>query len=47
MSKKLWQPSTIVKKNSNLFADFGYTEGYNKTSTTKKPGEKSHFFSKN
>ena len=33
-------------KNSNLFADFGYTEGYNKTSVTKKPGQKSHFFSK-
>ena len=35
-----------VFKNSNLFTDFGYTEGYNQTSTTKKPGQKSHFFSK-
>ena len=33
-------------KNSNLLADFGYTEGYKKTSSTKKIGEKSHFFSK-
>ena len=32
--------------NSNFFADFGYTEGYKKTSSTKKTGEKSHFFSK-
>ena len=27
-------------------ADFGYTEGYKKTSVTKRKGEKSHFFSK-
>ena len=33
-------------RNSNLFADFGFTEGYNKTSTTKKPGQKSHLFTK-
>ncbi len=33
-------------KNSNFLADFGYTQGYKKTSKTKKPGEKSHFFSK-
>jgi LPS-assembly protein len=33
-------------KNSKLLADFGYTEGYKKTSSTKKMGEKSHFFSK-
>ena len=33
-------------KNSNLLADFGYTAGYKKTSSTKKPGEKSHLFSK-
>ena len=32
--------------NSNFLADFGYTEGYKKTSSTKKTGEKSHFFSK-
>ena len=32
--------------NSNLLADFGYTAGYKKTSSTKKPGEKSHFFSR-
>ncbi len=33
-------------KDSFFMADFGYTEGYKKTSTTKKKGEKSHFFSK-
>ena len=33
-------------KNSNFLADFGYTEGYKKTSATKKAGNKSHFFSK-
>ena len=33
-------------KNSNLFTDFGFTEGYKKTSTTKKPGQKSHLFTK-
>ena len=33
-------------KNSNFFADFGFTEGYKKTSETKKSGNKSHFFSK-
>jgi len=32
--------------NSNFLADFGYTEGYKKTTSTKKAGEKSHFFSK-
>ncbi len=32
-------------KKSNLILDFGYTEGYKKTSATKKSGEKSHFFS--
>ncbi len=32
--------------NSNFLADFGYTAGYKKTSTTKKAGDKSHFFSK-
>ena len=32
--------------NSNFLADFGFTEGYKKTSSTKKAGEKSHFFSK-
>ena len=31
-------------KNSNFYADFGYTEGYKKTSETKKAGDKSHFF---
>ena len=31
--------------NANLFADFGYTEGYKKT-TSKKEGNKSHFFGK-
>lgn len=33
-------------KNSHLLADFGFTEGYKKTSQTKKAGSKSHFFSK-
>ena len=33
-------------EKSNLILDFGYTEGYKKTSATKKSGEKSHFFSK-
>ena len=33
-------------KNSNLIFDFGYTEGYKNTNTIKKPGDKSHFFSK-
>ena len=33
-------------ENSNFLADFGYTEGYKKTSITKKSGEKSHFFAK-
>ena len=33
-------------KNSFVMADFGYTEGYKKTSSTKKKGEKSHFFGK-
>ena len=30
---------------SNLLFDFGYTQGYKRTSDTKKPGEKTHFFS--
>tara|TARA_B100001093_G_scaffold361578_1_gene346309 strand:+ start:1760 stop:4159 length:2400 start_codon:yes stop_codon:yes gene_type:complete len=33
-------------KNSNLFSDFGYTEGYKKNNTKKAKGEKSHFFTK-
>ena len=33
-------------KNSYLMTDFGYTQGYNKTSSTKKAGDKSHFFAK-
>ncbi len=33
-------------KNTNFFADFGYTDGYKKTSSSKRPGAKSHFFSK-
>jgi len=33
-------------EKSNLILDFGYTEGYKKTSATKKSGEKSHLFSK-
>jgi LPS-assembly protein len=35
-----------VFKNSSLLTDFGFTEGYKKTSVTKKSGDKSHFFSK-
>ena len=31
-------------KDSNLLTEFGYTEGYKKTSATKKSGDKSHFF---
>ena len=33
-------------KNSNLLTDFGYTEGYKKSNSIKKTGEKSHFFFK-
>tara|TARA_B100000886_G_scaffold338063_1_gene300111 strand:+ start:200 stop:2596 length:2397 start_codon:yes stop_codon:yes gene_type:complete len=33
-------------KDSNLYADFGYTKGYKKTTDTKKAGEKSHIFAK-
>ena len=33
-------------KNSNAFLDFGFTEGYKKTSDTKKEGDKSHFFAR-
>ncbi len=33
-------------KNSNFLTDFGYTEGYKKTTSTKKKGSKSHFFAK-
>ena len=32
--------------DSNFLTDFGFTEGYKKTSSTKTAGEKSHFFSK-
>jgi LPS-assembly protein len=35
-----------VFQNSNLIFDFGYTEGYKKTTITKKAGDKSHYFSK-
>ena len=31
-------------KNSNLLTDFGYTKGYKKTTSSKKAGDKSHFF---
>ena len=31
-------------KTSNLILDFGYTDGYKKTSSKKKPGKKHHFF---
>ncbi len=33
-------------KNSDLITDFGFTEGYKKTSSSKKSGEKSHFFAR-
>ncbi len=33
-------------KNSNLIFDFGYTDGYKKTSAKKVSGQKNHFFSK-
>ena len=33
-------------RNTNFFADFGYTDGYKKTSSSKRPGAKSHFFFK-
>ncbi len=33
-------------KNSNLIFDFGHTEGYKKTSASKRTGSKNHFFSK-
>ena len=32
-------------KKSNFILDFGFTEGYKKTSKTKSKGRKSHFFS--
>ena len=35
-----------VFKNSSLISNFGFTEGYKKTSTTKRAGDKSHFFTK-
>jgi len=35
-----------VFENSNLVFDFGYTEGYKKNTSTKKKGEKNHFFTK-
>ncbi|MDC0943022.1 hypothetical protein OAR49_00090 [Pelagibacteraceae bacterium] len=33
-------------KDSSLIADFGFTEGYKKTNSSKKGGDKSHFFAK-
>ena len=33
-------------KNSKFILDFGFTEGYKKSTATKKPGEKSHIFAK-
>ena len=35
-----------VFKNSSFLTDFGFTEGYKKTSVTKKSGNKSHIFAK-
>ena len=34
-----------IFEKSNLNLDFGYTKGYKKTSSTKRKGDKSHFFS--
>ena len=33
-------------KNSEILADFGFTEGYKNTSVSKRGGDKSHLFSK-
>ena len=33
-------------KDAKLLTDFGYTEGYKKTNSKKRAGEKSHFFSR-
>ncbi len=33
-------------KSSNFLADFGYTDGYKKTTSKKKAGNKSHLFAK-
>ena len=33
-------------KNSEFILDFGFTEGYKKSTATKKAGEKSHLFAK-
>jgi LPS-assembly protein len=33
-------------RDSNLFFDFGYTQGYKNSSALKKLGDKSHFFSR-
>ena len=33
-------------KNSKFILDFGFTEGYKKSTSTKRPGEKSHIFAK-
>ena len=33
-------------EKSNLLADFGYTEGYKNVNSSKRGGDKSHFFSK-
>ncbi len=35
----------LALKDSSFMTDFGYTEGYKKTSAKKKKGEKSHLFS--
>ena len=35
-----------VFKDSSFLTDFGFTEGYKKTSVTKKSGNKSHIFAK-
>ena len=41
-----WGEYRQAFKKSNLILDFGYSGGYKKTSAKKKPGDKSHFFSK-
>ena len=35
-----------LKGDASFLTDFGYTEGYKKTTDIKKSGDKSHFFSK-
>ena len=38
--------SPLAKLSFSFLADFGFTEGYKKSTGKKKAGDKSHFFSK-